>query len=390
MPPAKKPPQVYVHGSTWYCRFSAAGRQHFKPLGATAHLTRQAAEQAAAKVAAQTLAQFMRAHQQRYAATPLARFSRRIENKSDSHQILCAGFEARLIEYFGRERDLLTITQEDVEAWRDWLAACPRKDKRPGTLSAKTVKEHIDWLAAVFNLSGLTNPCRGVERPTRTHAERVDALEFFSPDEMQRLFEVCAGAHPTYYNGFIVYAYTGCRAAEIQGLRPEHRDTANKIIWVTGKGGKRRPLRLTGPCQPAWDALEREMSERPREDGYIFPQYATWPRKMMDSLCADAFGEVRTPTDRLYRGKRIYKVTPNRPGHPHMLRHTFASMALLHWRPAWDIAVLAKWLGHADIGITYRTYCHWIAAAPPSGYDQHSANQSGFKTDIRQPAKKAG
>ena len=54
--------------------------------------------------------------------------------------------------------------------------------------------------------------------------------------------------------------------------------------------------------------------------------------------------------------------------HPHMLRHTLASMALLHFRPAGDIAYLTKWLGHEKISTTYELYAHWSAPEAPSGY----------------------
>ncbi len=51
-------------------------------------------------------------------------------------------------------------------------------------------------------------------------------------------------------------------------------------------------------------------------------------------------------------------------GHPHMLHHTLASMALLHFKPSWDIQFLAKWLGHCDIRTTFSIYGHWIAKEP--------------------------
>jgi len=51
-----------------------------------------------------------------------------------------------------------------------------------------------------------------------------------------------------------------------------------------------------------------------------------------------------------------------------MLRHTLATMALLHFDPPWEISFLAKWLGHTEIAITYKIYGHFIAKAPPSSY----------------------
>lgn len=357
MPRPQKPPQVYQHRKSWYCRFTAHGRQYIAPCGAQADITRDEAEATAAGLKARKLAQLEHTFGKKRSETALARHLRRIGNKSESHQLNCTRFEERLQEFFeGRVNKLADFEQEDIEAWRDWLLKCKRKDGRPGTLGYKTVKEHIDWLASVYNNAGMENKCAGVERPKRTHAEDVEALEFFTPGEMARLLEVAASAHPTFYNGFIAYAYTGCRASEIQKLRPEDLDTANQIIWVTGKGKKRRALKLTGPIQPAWDAIMREArsptvpkSTKFTRAGYIFPQYTSWPMKVVKSICKTAFDGAKE-------------------GHPHMLRHTLASMALLHFKPAWDIAYLAKWLGHKDISITYRTYSHWIAIEAPSSY----------------------
>jgi len=187
-------------------------------------------------------------------------------------------------------------------------------------------------------------------------------LEFFTPDEMRRIFAVCREERPRFYNAFSMLAHTGTRANEIRRLRPEDVDADRQAVWVVGKGDTRRQLILSGPMQPAWDALLREAHERPRPDGYFFPQGPTWFWKQMEILGRLAFGEVEIEED----GRTVRRAVKH--SHPHMLRHTFATMALLHFAPAWDIARLAKWLGHREIGTTYRIYGHLIAAAPPSGY----------------------
>jgi integrase len=46
--------------------------------------------------------------------------------------------------------------------------------------------------------------------------------------------------------------------------------------------------------------------------------------------------------------------------HPHQLRHCFASVALAAGVPITDVA---RWLGHRNIQITYRTYSHFIPSA---------------------------
>ncbi len=168
---------------------------------------------------------------------------------------------------------------------------------------------------------------------------------------MKKIFRICKERQPRFNKGFIFLAYTGCRVAEVQGIRPDDVDWDNKIVWVVGKGSKRRPLKLTGAASPAFDALKDEWMYHSKPHGFIFSQSPTWARKGMERLSRNAFN-----------GKKH--------GHPHMLRHTLASMALLHFKPVWDIQFLAKWLGHEDIRTTYKIYGHWIAKEPPSGYEE--------------------
>lgn len=262
------------------------------------------------------------------------------------------------MEMFGKRCDIRKLTKADMERWRDWLLHdVERKDVGRGEygLAPKTVKEHLDWVAAVCNYSEIANPCKHVERPRKTEAERQESLEFFTQNEMERMFSVCATETPRFYNAFVVFALTGCRTGEIQSLRPEHLDVSRHAVWVTGKGDRRRQLILTGPLAPAWTALIQQISERPRLDGFFFPRSPTWARKAVARLSKKAFGVDD-------EGKAT------RHGKPHMLRHTFATMALLHWQPTWEIARLAKWLGHSDVSTTFRIYGHLIGAEPPSGF----------------------
>jgi integrase len=106
----------------------------------------------------------------------------------------------------------------------------------------------------------------------------------------------------------------------------------------------------TGTASPAFDALKDEWMYHSKSHGFVFCQGQSWARKGMERLSRNAFN-----------GKKH--------GHPHMLRHTLASMALLHFKPVWDIQFLAKWLGHEDIRTTYKICGHWIAQEPPSGYE---------------------
>jgi integrase len=167
-------------------------------------------------------------------------------------------------------------------------------------------------------------------------------LKYFTQDEMQKVF---ANVGWEFRNALVFLAYTGVRNGEMHGIlnRPEDINIEEQIVWVTGKGSKRRPLMLQGSGQPAWDALQGEIRRRQVVEGQpVFDPYERWADKRLRALCKT----VGIPE----RG-------------PHALRHTFATHALLFWK--WDISVVAKWLGHESIDVTYRIYGHLIPAMPP-------------------------
>jgi integrase len=220
--------------------------------------------------------------------------------------------------------------------------------------SPKYVSEHLNWLGAVYNHFGLLNVTAKVVRPRATVEEQQRRLKCFTREEMEKMFEACG---EEFRNCFVFMAYTGVRNGEMHDIvrRGQDINEEEQIVWVTGKGRKRRPLALRGPAQAAWEALQGEVQQRGVGVGEtIFDPYERWADKRLRALCR-AVGIAE-------RG-------------PHALRHTFATHALLFW--GWDISVVAKWLGHESIDVTYRIYGHLIPATPPRmwGWDWSQCDQ---------------
>jgi integrase len=182
---------------------------------------------------------------------------------------------------------------------------------------------------------------KGVERPRKKQSERIEAMEFYSSEELKAMREA---AGPDLTNALEFLAFSGCRVGEMRGIRTSDMEPARRVVRVTGKGSKTRPLTLAGPLSPAWDALEREARRRGVEDGRIFRQYVHFSYKGLVALLADLGIPKQRPV--------------------HAIRHTFASFAL---KSGWPIGQLAKWLGHSDIVLntTYSIYGHLIAEEPP-------------------------
>ena len=182
--------------------------------------------------------------------------------------------------------------------------------------------------------------------PRKTDAERQEELAFFTEDELRRMYVTLSAKFPDARNASLVFAHTGCRAAEVRGIRPEDLEPERQMVWVTGDGGRQRPMTLTGDIQPAWGAIQDEMRERPRADGFVFPQSATWAWKMIDSIA-----------ERAFHGRKH--------GHPHTLRHAFATNALPRWE--WEATLVSKWLGHESVITTCAWRGHLVPRDPPSG-----------------------
>ena len=154
---ASKPPSFSVrqHGRQWYVRFSIGGRRHQKPVATIEGTPSGEAKEKAREIVQRAFAQLERAQRgRREQQNPLTLHLRRLSQRSISHQQSSARYEQRLIDFFGPEKDITFITKSDVEAWRDWLSTCSRKDGRSGKLSPKTIREHIMWLASIYNGAG--------------------------------------------------------------------------------------------------------------------------------------------------------------------------------------------------------------------------------------------
>jgi integrase len=364
-------PSIYKRGGSevWYYSFRVCGRRYQGTTGHREEGEARAEAQRLFEIATQT-DQLKEALRDPGKGDPHAAFLQHIQDtrrigRSPATWGNYARYADKFIQHFGK-RCLSSLTKRDIEGWRDWLLSLDREDdernnaarrkavtekRRPSEqllsprenrkYSPKYVSEHLNWLAAVFNHFGLPNIMRRVARPCLSPEAKQRALKYFTQDEMQKLF---GNVGWEFRNTFVFLAYTGVRLGELHGLlnRPEDINVEEQIVWVTGKGRKRRPLMLQGPGQPAWDALQGEIRRRGAAVGQpVFNPYERGTDKRLRALC------------------RSVGIMPRGP---HALRHTFATHALLFWK--WDISSVAKWLGHEAIDVTFRIYGHLIPSTP--------------------------
>ncbi len=134
---------------------------------------------------------------------------------------------------------------------------------------------------------------------------------------------------------------SGLRLSETVSVKVGNIDLKDALVRVTGKGAKQRVVPI-GSVACRW--LRRWLGER-----------AAWVSADESALFVSRRGTrltARAVQARLARWARAQGI--DRPVHPHMLRHSFASHML---ESSGDLRAVQELLGHADISTT-QVYTH--------------------------------
>lgn len=201
---------------------------------------------------------------------------------------------------------------------------------------------------------GVTEPLRAIlRRARRTWKQTVQDIDWkqhllkepqerireASADEEKKLLEAIRG---DYAPALRFALLSGCRRAEIVGLRWRDVDFFNKQITIFGKGEKTRVIPMT---RSLYDLLKPELGKHPES---VFTYVAKMPRK-------DA-GKVRPITMEGF--KTEWRRTVRRAGVSdyrfHDNRHTAATRLV---RATGNLRLAQRLLGHSDLSTTTR-YAH--------------------------------
>ena len=261
----------------WWFRFTFEGRQHRESTGET---RRDQAQEVAERRRVEIIAGGGERDEVHPADLPMGELFDRYQRHLDqTGRVFCTirhytGYVKKYHEFFG-DVSPLSLGKRKVERYRQWLLDQKCQNNPRGTLSMKTVAEHLNLIRAVCRHFDLPDATKGVERPRKKQSERIESMEFYSADELRAMREA---AGPELTNALEFLAFTGCRVGEMRGVRTSDMEPGRRVVRVTGKGSKTRPLTLAGPLSAAWDALEREAIRRGVEDGHVFRQYVGFPR----------------------------------------------------------------------------------------------------------------
>lgn len=219
--------------------------------------------------------------------------------------------------------------------------------------AARTLSTFCSW---AFNEELMrTNPFKSerkrVEFPKapRTHIETISDPDFLT------LLKSCDRSTEKGRRDEAILAFlydTGVRVSELVGLKKDDIDMKSRTAAVYGKGGKWRSVFFSAETAII---LGRYFSRR--RDGSPWAFTGHRDRRM------SPFGINQM----LARRKVATGVTSK--VNPHNFRHTFATNFL---RAGGGIAQLVRLLGHADPGLTLRTYTHLVTTDLSAAHAEYS------------------
>ena len=152
---------------------------------------------------------------------------------------------------------------------------------------------------------------------------------------------------------FELFYSSGLRLSELTGLNTEAVDFNDRLVTVTGKGGKMRAVPVG---QYALGALREWLKIRP---ALVGPGEAALFVSRRGGRISGRNVQQRLRAWALRQGLA-------HPVHPHMLRHSFASHLL---ESSGDLRAVQELLGHADIAAT-QVYTHLDFQHLARVYDQ--------------------
>lgn len=207
---------------------------------------------------------------------------------------------------------------------------------RSVNIKMASLRVYFDFVCRFYGLP--KNPCLSIAKcreekklPRYIPQEKMDYLLSHLPESSYKQLRTKA---------IIAFFYmTGARVCEVANLNDMDLDFTAGRVLLFGKGRKERYVPI---CSKLRTILQAYTDKRdkviPSHDSSLFcslqgERLSDWQlRKVMIApLCT---------------------IVPRDCAHPHILRHTFATVLLNHGKP---IEQISRWLGHSSIAVT-QTY----------------------------------
>ncbi len=267
----------------------------------------------------------------------------------------------RACEFFGQGRDLIAIGVLDVRGWVAFLRKLP--NRRGGTLSDKTVRDHLDSLSNLFRRAQSElcvppghNPVASMMDKPKGQPGEAEWLEVSDAAlyleaarcySNRQLDERCI---PFMHAIVATFLLTGGRYKEVMGLLVADLNFERRTLTFRPneyRGLKTKRSRRDVPFWPQLDAILRDhIRQEGRVGGLLFPSPPTGGMIRNVRKALDAIGELAGWQRGEIRTKRF--------------RHTYTSARLQTVDRGAPVALytVSRELGHTSTKMVERVYSH--------------------------------
>jgi len=218
------------------------------------------------------------------------------------------------------------ITTDDLREYISYLS-----EKRH--LKESSLQTHINTLRTFFgwlHIEGVIkkNPMLKIKS---IKIDKKRTRQALSLEDLERLRNACKNYKEKALVEFLVSS--GCRLSEAASINIAEMDFQERSVKVVGKGNKERTVYFSVRAK----LMIEEYVKQRKGGAALFSSIKTPYLPMKTRAIQQALQNIG---ERAGIPKRV---------HPHLLRHTFATMAL---NGGMDITVIQRLLGHEDISTT--------------------------------------
>jgi integrase len=261
--------------------------------------------------------------------------------------------EHHLIPAFGDKR-LDAIDVRAIDRYKVGKLSPPKEGegvkstrRKPSKgLSPKTINNHLVVLGRMLKVAAKWELIPAAPEIEKL-AVRKQPFDFLDFEEAEQFISTARKELPEWHPFVVVGIRTGLRVGELLALRwREDIDLERGRVRVqqgyTREGGFDSPKSESSEREVplTWDAAEALRRQRRASKGRL--------------VFADKQGEVNSLRSVGHFVGKTAKLAGLRHVHPHVLRHTFASHAVMKGVP---LKLVQEWMGHASINMTMR-YAH--------------------------------
>lgn len=232
------------------------------------------------------------------------------------------------LEMFAQKvnKSISKITTDDIRGYITYLSEERHLRETSLQTHISTLRAFFGWLYVEEKIK--KNPMLKIRS---LKLDKKNARQALSLEELERLRDACKGYREKALVEFLVS--TGCRLSEVAQLRVEDLNLNERSVVVTGKGDKDRLVYFSVRARLM---LQEYIKERKGGEGLFVSSktpYLPLKQRAIERI-------VHAISERAGLASRV---------HPHLLRHTFATLAL---NSGMDVTVIQRLLGHENISTT--------------------------------------